>query len=396
MIGRQKRRHLLASIKHWMLLFVVSLCSLPGCDETNPVATYRYSIPLSTNDGWETASLSSVGMNEELISFLADNINHALYTEVHSVLIVKENRLVFEEYWGGHDFGLSSPDYHGTYVQFDRNRRHNTHSATKSITSALVGIANDKGLIGGVDEKIFRYLPNHQSLSNEGRENITIEHALTMSSGLQWKEWGVSVSSPEHDVVQFNQSSDPIRYLLSKPLVEIPGTLFCYNGGTVDLLGVIVKNATGSDLPTFSGNYLFGPLGITNYVWTTLYPSGITCAHGDILMTPRDMARFGFLFLNNGSWKGVQIISADWVQKSTSYHISPNVSWVDGYGYLWWLRTYHSGGQSIDAFRAHGWGGQQIIIFPTHRMVVVFTGANYTTDEPCDAMVERFILPAVQ
>jgi CubicO group peptidase (beta-lactamase class C family) len=381
-------------------VIVTSLCFLLGCEEHDSPTGYLYTTPPSVNDGWETATLSSVGMNGELISFLADNINHATYTEVHSVLIVKDNKLVFEEYWAGHDFGFSSPDYRGRYVEFDRNTRHNTHSATKSITSALVGIAIDRGLIDSVNEKIFRYLPNHQTLNNEGRENITIEHALTMSSGLQWSEWGVSLSSPQHDMVQFNQSSDPIRYLLLKPLVATPGTSFCYSGGTVDLLGVIVANAAGTSLQSFSKDNLFGPLGIANYAWTTLTPSGLPCAHGDIYMTPRDMAKFGCLFLNNGSWKGVQIISAEWVQRSTSYHISPNVSWVDGswvdgYGYLWWLATYHSGGQSFDAFRADGWGGQQIIVFPTLSMVVIFTGANYTTGVPCDNMVEQFILPAL-
>jgi CubicO group peptidase (beta-lactamase class C family) len=379
---------------------VASLCFLLGCDEHDSPTGYLYTTPPNVNDGWETATLSSVGMNEELVSFLADNINHATYTEVHSVLIVKDNKLVFEEYWGGHDFGFSSPNYHGTYVQFDRTTRHNTHSATKSITSALVGIALDRALIESVAEKIFRYLPNHQTLNNEGRENITIENALTMSSGLQWSEWGVSISSPQYDMVQFNQSSEPIRYLLSKPLVATPGTSFCYNGGTVDLLGVIVANAAGASLQSFSKDNLFGPLGIANYAWTTLTPSGLACAHGDIYMTPRDMAKFGYLFLNNGSWKGVQIISAEWVQRSTRYHISPGVSWVDGswvegYGYLWWLTTYHSGGQSFDAFRADGWGGQQIIVFPTLSMVVVFTGANYTTSAPCDNIVEQFILPAL-
>jgi CubicO group peptidase (beta-lactamase class C family) len=378
------------------LITVAFLCSLIGCNNDNPVATYSYTTPPNVNDGWETASLSSVGINEELVSFLIDNINYGTYPEVHSVLIVKDNKLVLEEYWAGHDFRYSDPDFHGAYVQFDRNTRHNTHSATKSITSALVGMAIDRGLIGSVDDKIFRYLPNYQSLNNEGREDITIEDALTMSSGLQWNEWDVSISSPQHDVVRFDQSSDPIQYLLSKPLVTPPGTSFYYNGGTVDLLGVIVGNAAETRLPAFSSSYLFGPLGITNYEWTTLYPSGITCAHGDIYMTPRDMAKFGYLFLNNGSWKGSQIISTEWVQRSTRNHISPGVSWADGYGYLWWLKTYRSGGRSYDAFRADGWGGQQIIVFPTLNMVVVFTGANYTTYVPCDEIVEKYILGALQ
>jgi CubicO group peptidase (beta-lactamase class C family) len=378
-------------------LMIVALVSLfIGCNEDNPVALYHYTTPPNENDGWETASLSSVGLNEELISFLVDNINHGTYTEVHSVIIVKGDKLVLEEYWAGHDFLYSDPNFHGTYIQFGRDTRHNTHSATKSFTSALVGIAVDQGLIGSVDEKIFQYLPNYQSLNNEGRENITIEHALTMATGLQWNEWDIPISSSQHDVVRFDQSSDPIRYLLSKPLVTPPGTSFYYNGGTVDLLGVIVRNAAETSLPAFSRSYLFAPLGITNYAWTTLYPSGIACAHGDIYMTPRDMAKFGYLFLTNGSWKGSQIISAEWVQKSTSNHISPGVTWADGYGYLWWLRTYHSDGQTYDAFRADGWGGQQIIVFPGLNVVVVFTGANYTTNIPCDAIVEQYILPALE
>ena len=376
-------------------LITTSLCVLLGCNEPNSPTEYVCATPPNVNDGWETASLSSVGINEELISFLADHINHGTYREVHSVVIVKDNKLVFEEYWPGHDFAYASPNYLGRYLQYDRNTRQNTHSATKSITSALVGIALDRGVIDSVSDKIFRYLPNHQAWNNEGRENITIEHALTMSTGLQWNEWDVSISSAQHDIVQFDQSSDPIGYLLSKPLVATPGSSFYYNGGTVDLLGVIVANGAGTTLQTFSQQRLFGPLGITNYAWTTLFPSGLACAHGDIYITPRDMAKFGYLFLNNGSWKGDQIISAEWVQKSTSLQISPHVSSIDGYGYLWWLRTYHSQGQSFDAFRADGWGGQQIIVFPTLNMVVVFTGANYTTEVPCDAIVEQFILPAV-
>lgn len=380
-----------------VLIIGAFLCWAVGCNKDNPVATYHYATPPNVNDGWETASLGSVGMNEELISFLVDNIDYGTYTEVHSVIIVKDDKLVFEEYWGGHDFGYSDPNFHGTYINFDRNTRHNTHSATKSFTSALVGIAIDKGMIGSVDEKIFRFLPYHQSLNNEGREDITIQNALTMSTGLQWNEWDVAVSSSQHDIVRFNQSLDPLYYLLSKPLVTQPGTTFYYNGGTVDLLGVIVGNAAEqTGLSAFSDNYLFGPLGITNYAWSTLYPSRMTCAHGDIYITPRDMAKFGSLFLNDGTWKGSQIISSDWVARSTRYHISPGVSWADGYGYLWWLKTYHSDRGDYDAFRADGWGGQQIIVFPGIDMVVVFTGANYTTAVPCDVIVEQYVLGALE
>jgi CubicO group peptidase (beta-lactamase class C family) len=382
--------------KNRLLLGMVVLFSLAGCEDDNPVASYEYSPPPNVGDGWATGSLQSVGMKESYISTIARNVNNGAYTEVHSVLIVKDDKLVFEEYWPGHDFGMTDPQYHGAYVQFDRNRRHNTHSATKSITSALVGIAIQRASIHSVSDSIFSYLPNHQSLRNHGREGITIEHALKMASGLEWNEWGVAITSSQSDLMQFNRSTDPVRYLLSKSLATEPGTSFSYSGGTVDLLGVIIANAEETSLPAFSDKTLFKPLGITNYAWQTLSPSGITCAHGDIYITPRDMARFGYLFLKNGLWNGVQLISSEWVQQSTRNHISPEVSWADGYGYLWWIRTYRSGGVEYHAFRADGWGGQQIIVFPGLNMVLVFTGANYVTEAPCDQIVERYILASLQ
>ncbi len=386
----------MVTTKYLILIAIVALFSLAGCEDENPVASYEYSPPPNVGDGWSTASLQSVGMRENYISTIARNVNNGTYTEVHSVLIVKDDKLVFEEYWPGSDFSLTNPQYHGAYVYFNRNTRHNTHSATKSITSALVGIAIQRGSIHSVSDSIFAYLPNHQSLKNQGREKITIEHALRMASGLTWNEWGVDITSPQHDLMQFNRSSDPIRYLLSKSLATEPGTSFCYNGGTVDLLAVIIATAERTSLPTFSRNALFEPLGITNYAWVTLFPSGITCAHGDIYITPRDMAKFGYLFLKNGMWNGVQVLSSNWVEQSTRNHISPGVSWADGYGYLWWIRTYRSGGVAYNAFRADGWGGQQIIVFPGLNMVVVFTGANYTTGVPCDQIVERYILASLQ
>ncbi|OGU57034.1 MAG: hypothetical protein A2V66_05585, partial [Ignavibacteria bacterium RBG_13_36_8] len=366
-------------------------------DENPSESGYNYTQPASTDDGWETASLNSVGMNESPIKNLVRNIDAGIYTEIHSVVIIKDNKLVFEEYWSGHDFGYASPNYLGGLLNFDMNTRHNTHSATKSFTSAVVGIAIDKGFINSEDDNIFDYLPEYyDTWKNEGRENITIKDCLMMASGLEWNEWEVAVTASTSDLMRFNQSSDPVRYLLFQPLVTVPGTSFYYNGGTVDLLGVIVANATGQSVPSFSAEYLFSPLGITNYNWQTLYPSGITCCHGDIYITPRDMAKFGQLFLNNGQWNGEQIISSEWVARSTQNHINPGVSWANGYGYLWWRRILHSNNNTYESFKAMGWGLQEIFVFRSLNMVIVFTGANYVTDAPCDEIIENYILPAIQ
>lgn len=390
-------------IKIFLIITIFSLGSTLSCSknptskEDEPVDGYVYVQPPETGDGWQTASLSDVGMNKNKIIDLINKIQNQVYKEVHSVVIVKDGKLVFEEYFPGHDFGYYGENYHGTLINFSRTTRHNTHSATKSITSALVGIAIDKGFIQSVNDSIFSYLPTkYASLKNEQKSKITIEHLLTMTSGLQWNEWDLSVSESNHDIVRFNSSSDPIHYLLSKPIVTAPGTSFYYNGGAVDLLGEITRFASELNVKDFSKKYLFEPLGISNYNWQTLYPSGITCCHGDIYITPRDLAKFGYLFLNNGIWNGNQVISEEWVKKSTDTFIKLNLSWADSYGYLWWLKKYRADNKNYDSFFAEGWGGQKIAVFPGFKMVVVFTGANYVSDPPCDEILTRFILPAIK
>ena len=125
-----------------------------------------------------------------------------------------------------------------------------------------------------------------------------------MASGLQWNEWEAPVTASENDLMVFIRSFDPIGYLLSKPVTTEPGTRFYYNGGTVNLLGVMLAFASEQSVQTFSSRYLFGPLGISNYHWQVFQPSGITFCSGDIYITPRDMAKFGQLFLDGGKWKG--------------------------------------------------------------------------------------------
>lgn len=370
-----------------------------ACEEessTNPPAgNYTYTVPEETGDGWQTASLSSVGMSTSRLVYLVNRIIDNSYTEVHSVVVVKNDKLVFEEYFPGHDFLYNGQNFHGAYVNFDRNTRHDTHSVTKSFTSALVGIAVDKGLIQSVNDKIFDYFPDYSNLLDQQKEKITVRHLLTMSSGFQWNEWDVSISQSNHDIIRLIFSSDPVYYVLSKPVVTDPGTEFYYNGGTVDLLGQIVKRSSGMEVQNFSHANLFGPLGITNYNWQTMYGSNVTCCHGDVYITPRDMAKIGYLYLKKGIWNGTRIISEEWINSSTQNHIAPPVSWAYGYGYLWWLRRYFTGSSTYYSFNAEGWGGQQIIVIPSEEMVVVFTGANYVSNSPNDEIMAGYILPAI-
>lgn len=369
----------------WLIVFAALGIFSCGKDTVVNPPAYTYRIPEETGDGWQTASLEEVGINRETVSDAINRINYKLYQNVHGILIVKDGKLVFEEYF----HGLS---YEGNYTNFDRNTRHYLASVTKSFTSALVGIASDRGMIQDVHAKVFSFFPGYADLRNDEKDRITLEHVLTMSAGLQWDEWSFPYTDSRNSHVSMNNSSDPIRYVLSRPIAAAPGTKFVYNSGLSITLGGVIEKASGLRVNEFVERYLYSPLGISDYYWWR-YPNGTFQAGGGLYMLPRDMAKFGCLYLNGGRWNGNQIISKEWVEQSTKAHITIDAYW--DYGYQWWLRTFHANSRAYESFAARGWGGQYIFVFPSLNMVVVFTGGNYSTPEPVDDILTRFILPAV-
>jgi CubicO group peptidase (beta-lactamase class C family) len=370
-------------------LLLILLCAV-WVVSCAPARTYR--IPEQTDDGWQTASLDEVGIDEKEIGEAIARINDDTYQNVHSVLIVKDGKLVFEEYFSGYTWDYNGDQFRGELTDFGIDTIHNLASVTKSFTSALVGIAIDHGFIQGVDEKVFAFFPEYADLKDERKESITLEHLLTMTSGLAWNEMELPYSNTNNDLVQLFIVSDPIEYILAKPVVNEPGAKWYYNGGGTNLLGKVIREATGLRMDGFAKEYLFAPLGITDYEWDHINPDMIH-ASGNLRLRPRDMAKLGYLFLNGGTWKGERIVSGEWIEASTKGRVSP--SWFDGYGYQWWRQTYQSNSTSVDSFFAGGWGGQRIMVFPGLDLVVVFTGGNYVAEEPVDEIITRYILPAV-
>ena len=172
------------------------------------------------------------------------------------MLIYKDDRLVFEEYFKGHKFEYDSLDHHGELATWDRTMLHKAMSVTKSIASACIGIAVDKGFIESVHQSIFDYLPEYQHLNTNGKDEITIEHLLTMTSGLEWEEWGVPLSSSDNDIIGlwFN-CKDPVSCIVERPMVSEPGKNFIYSGGNSIVLGEIIKNATKMTIDEFADSY---------------------------------------------------------------------------------------------------------------------------------------------
>jgi len=382
-IGRRAAVAVLAAA----LSLVIARCSPSGQAET-----WTYSQPVRTGDGWETASLSAVGIDPaplaELMNLLRSYPGHL----VEGILIVKDGKLVFEEYFEGRQH----PTYGDGPVSYDRATKHCLSSVTKSITATLLGISIDKGFVPGVDERVFAYFPDMADLDVGTKSGLTLRHLVTMSAGLQWDEWSYSLSDPRNDLTQwFRSTGDLVRFVLERPMVADPGTSFTYNGGLTNVLGEAVRRASGRRLDAFSEAFLFGPLGITDFSWYLLRPDFVY-ASGDLSLRPRDLAKIGRLYLHSGLWSGTRLLSSEWVAASAPpvFVMQP---WPGcaGYSYGWWPRTeiYGSG-----AYAAEGWGGQALIVMPELGAVVVFTGGSYWRSPLLSPhqMMERYILPAIR
>ncbi|MFC1661631.1 serine hydrolase domain-containing protein [Gemmatimonadota bacterium] len=386
----------------WILLFQlgagVSACSSSPTNHQDPL-TYEYRVPPEIGDGWETSAPGEVGLEESDLVRLMMDLHQMDDHEVHSILIVRDGKLVFEEYFQGRKFNLAQ--YTGD-VGFDRDETHNLASVTKSFTTTLVGMALDQGHIETVEDRVFDYFPEHADLvaQDPRRGDMTLEDLLLMRSGITWDDLGTySYSDPRNDLVQMFTSDDPIRYALSKDLYATPGTVFDYCNANTNILGEIVRRATGQRLDRFAQTYLFDPIGIVDLEWQML-PNDVVFASGDLRLRPRDMAKFGKLFLGMGRWEGEAVVSESWVEVATARHAVPTDphGWADGYGYGWWHWDLRSEGRIHRTYQASGWGGQWIVVLPEHNMVVVTTGGSYYQAEamPVQTMLTDYVLPGLR
>ena len=386
-----------------IFLFTILLFFCVSCDkDNNPVVNdpengYQYSIPEQTDDGWETSSLTDVGMLQNPIVDMVNFIDNSSGSQIHNILIIKDKKLVFEKYFRALGYSNSPPSLSSNIISYNRDMLHWWASGSKSVTSVLFGIAIDKGLINNdVNEKILTYFPNYASILTGEKENLTVKHLLTMSSGLDWDESTYLFGDPRNDVTQLFQQSDPIRFTLMKSLHATPGIVFHYNSGVTNVLAQIISLKSNRNLLQFAEENLFQPLGITQYEWQRL-SGNYYFASGGLSLRPRDMAKIGFLFLNDGKWNSNQIISQDWINASKQNYINPDMGFANGYGYQWWLNSVESGGNTIEYLFAAGYGEQLMFIVPTLDLIVIFNCAYF--DVPISVspyqLIDDYIVPAL-
>jgi CubicO group peptidase (beta-lactamase class C family) len=340
------------------------------------------------SDGWVTSSPIAEGLDADKITEMLEKVRKGDYGSVHSILIVKGGRLAVEEYFSGYEYDLEDANTRGPIIDFGPDTLHDQASVSKNITSALIGIAIDRGFIAGVSENLSSFFPEYSDLMDDKKAEITLEHLLTMSSGLEWQQ-----SGPGSDTGRLFSVDNPIEYILKKPVVSTPGTQFSYQQANPILLGEIIKKVTELRVDNFAEKYLFAPLGITQCEWRSLSRDVIYTA-GDVRLRPRDMAEFGYLFLRNGDWNRKRVISAEWVQESTKPRLMGDYGLM--YGYLWWISPFRESG-----FLAMGRGGQGVFVFPDVDLVAIFTGGNYARVESGDepyapiSLTQNYILPSI-
>ncbi|RKR82112.1 CubicO group peptidase (beta-lactamase class C family) [Mucilaginibacter gracilis] len=294
------------------------------------------------------------------------------YSGMHSLLIAKGGKLVYEHYFNG----------------FAADSLHDTRSAFKSVTSLLLGIAIDKGLIKSVDEKVATFFPENKAFAADPlKTNMTIKDLLEMRSGFDCDEW-----NDEKDCeTAMTATRDWVKFCLQLPMKNPPGKVWAYTSCDPMLISGIINKASGTSIMDFAEKNLFAPLGITNYRWT-VDPAGQGMTAGSFFIRPLDMVKLGELVLHAGRYHGKQLISEKWLKASTTATIPiPDFSFMKlsrstaaepqpaFYGYYWYNETVKMGNKTFPVVFASGNGGQYIMIVKKLDLVIVVTQGNFGT-----------------
>ncbi len=354
-----------------------------------PAQTAQFSLPESRKDEWPTPSLESAVISPDPIRAMETAVRAGDFKKIGSVLIARHGKLVYEIYFDGAS-----------------NSLRDTRSATKSITDALIGIAIGEKKLSGVDARVLQLLPEHaRKMQNPDprKDKITIEDFLTMSSALECDDWNDASRGNEERMYLVE---DWAQFILDLPVrgrmhlgeqIDPPpyGRYFSYCTGGAFTLSEVLQKVTGERTDRYAQEKFFAPLGITDAQWV-YSPMNVPQTGGGLRLSSRDLLKIAQLYLNGGSWEGRRIVDEAWVHTSTQPHA--RIDDDTEYGYLWWLKSFKSGGKSYPAFFMSGNGGNKVAVFPELDLAVVITSTNYNTrgmHEQTEKLLTDYILAAV-
>ena len=277
---------------------------------------YSGYVPLHLDDGWEISTPEGEDVDSELLDSAYRIIyNEDRYKLVKSLLVIRNGNIIAEAY----------PNDLNDLYQIQ-----NIQSATKAITSLLTGIAFEKGLLDSLNQTLSSIYPN-KFIKHQDKSHITLHHVLTMTTG-------IGFNNSDHTGAMY-LSSNSVDYVLSLPMTNPPGYLFSYNDGNPQLISYAIQSRFGKPLSDFAEEYLFEPLGITDWIWESAN-EGTTFGAFSLFLKPRDMAKIGQLLLQSGNWEGRQLIDSTWISLATTEYYSYRPYWV--YGYYFWLSPFEN------------------------------------------------------
>lgn len=340
-----------------LLLIVVGGCST--------------SAPAWPEPEWKTSTPEKQGMDSSILQSLEEKIPTTV-----DIVIVRNGYIVY--------------DYHNDAdYQWGMGGMPGIFSITKSITSALIGIAIDEGFIQGVEQAVTDFYPEWAEV-NPGWEDVTLQHLLTMTGGFDWPE----ATTWNYSTMPMRETENWVDFVVGREFNQKPGTTFNYSTGASQLLAAIVQKATGQSVLDYAREKLFDPIGIGDVVWEP-DPQGIHAGGRGIWMSARDLARYGLLYLNNGSWDGHQIVSEEYVQESTKPRIK---GWAHAgeYGYHWWVSSALVDGKAYQYYYGLGFGGQFLFVVPELNLVTVLTAQNPESSMTGKSIFDRFVLGSIK
>jgi CubicO group peptidase (beta-lactamase class C family) len=329
--------------------------------------TLGYQGPYYPTEGWRYAEPETMDMDSEKLLEMVQAVNEQ-GIGADSLLVARDGYVVLDAYF--------SP--------FDERETHITYSCTKSVVSTLIGIAVKDGYLDSLDVKLLEIFDNRNVENPSGwKSEITLENLLTMTAGIDGRD---SYLYDWEGLERMHSTNDWVTYILGLPMASEPGTRFEYTNGVSHILSAIISETTGMHAAEYAEENLFNALGISDYSWNT-DPTGVNWGYSGLYLTPQDMAKIGYLFLNHGVWEGEELLSEEWVKQATMKHVDANTLFP-GYGYQWWVSPN-------GYYTALGYKGQFIHVVPEHDLVMVTTSSSEEDFGNIQQLLEAYVIPAV-
>ena len=331
---------------------------------------------------WPRSSPEKEGLEGAPLDAFDRELAAGAHGYVDSMLVIRRGRIVYEKsYDHSKDYerlfaGKGAP---GIYNYYDPSWHpfykgtglHTMQSVSKSVTSALVGIAIGRGEIAGVDARVMPLLSDWRVPPDPRRDRMTLRDVLTMTTGIRWDEETAEYTDPRNNCAVMESKDDWVRYVLEQPMAEEPGKTFVYDSGATMLLSAVIQKTTGKTADDYAKEHLFAPLGIDAFYWKRT-PKGVSDSEGGLYLAPRDLAKLGELYMRDGVWRGKRILPEGWAAESTQPRVQAG---KHRYGYQWWVMS-EKGSGTYQCYAAWGYGGQFLFVVPELDLIAVFTGWN--------------------